>query len=147
MGIVTLDVHAQLCQLVAVTEHRAAQGSSTGVTRRGGEVIIELQVETRPEELRRVVGGIPGPKRVVFEEGPLSASSPRTRRSLTHHEYTLVKEITRVKMQLEALCRRHGIRCRGTGETRPADVRAVNCRSESEAFAGWGECSCCFFPS
>ena len=37
-----------------------------------GEVLLEMQVPTRPEESRRVVGGIPGPKRVVFEEGPMS---------------------------------------------------------------------------
>jgi len=39
----------------------------------GGEILIELQVETKPEELRRVVSGIPGPKRVILENGPLSA--------------------------------------------------------------------------
>jgi transposase len=58
MMIVALDVHSGLSQLAAVSED--------------GEVLLELQVETRPEELRRVVSGIRGPKRVVFEQGPLS---------------------------------------------------------------------------
>ena len=52
MKTVTLDVHAGTSQLLAVSE--------------SGEVLIELQVKTSPEELRRVVGGIPGPKRVLF---------------------------------------------------------------------------------
>lgn len=38
-----------------------------------GEVLLELQVETSPKELRRVVSGVGGPKRVVMEEGPMSA--------------------------------------------------------------------------
>ena len=177
MRIVTLDVHAELCQLLAVTEH--------------GEVIIELQVETRPEELRRVIGGIPGPKRVVFEEGPLSgmiydalkdvadeviscdptrnaliaqsevsddeldtrrlstlarvgAIHPvripgephRTLRSLTHHQYTLVKDITRAKNRLKALCRRHGIPCRGTGIYGSAG-RAQALKIAPNAFVKW----------
>jgi transposase len=177
MRIVTLDVHAELCQMLAVTEH--------------GEVIIELQVETRPEELRRVVGGIPGPKRVVFEEGPLSGmiydalkdvadeviscdptrnpyvseaevsdderdtrrlselavlgkihkvhipeEPHRTLRSLTHHEYALTREITRVKNQLKALCRRCGIRYRGTGIYGPAGrARALSIAPNS--FVKW----------
>lgn len=58
MVTVALDVHSGLTQLAAVSQD--------------GEVLLELQVETRPEELRRVVSGIRGPKRVVFEEGPLS---------------------------------------------------------------------------
>ena len=45
-------------QLAAVSEH--------------GEVLLEPQAETRPEELGRVVSGTSGPRRVVFEEGPLS---------------------------------------------------------------------------
>jgi hypothetical protein len=55
---VALDVHSRLTQLAAVSEH--------------GEILLELQVETRSEELRRLVSGISGPKRVVFEERPLS---------------------------------------------------------------------------
>jgi hypothetical protein len=58
MKTIALDVHADLSQLALVT--------------RDGEVLLEMQVPTRAEELRRVVGGIPGPKRVVFEEGPMS---------------------------------------------------------------------------
>jgi len=58
MKTVTLDVHAEACQMAVVTEC--------------GEVVYEAKVETSPEELRRAVGGVPGPKRVVYEEGPLS---------------------------------------------------------------------------
>ncbi len=58
MKTVALDVHADVCQLALVTKD--------------GEVLLEMQVATRAEELRRVVAGIPGPKRVVFEEGPMS---------------------------------------------------------------------------
>ena len=58
MKTVALDVHADVCQLALVTKD--------------GEVLLEMQVPTRPEELRRVVAGIPGPKRVVFP----GASSP-----------------------------------------------------------------------
>ena len=59
MKTVTLDVHTERCQMAVISEH--------------GEVLIELQVATTPEELGRVVSGIPGPKRVVLENGPLSA--------------------------------------------------------------------------
>ncbi len=58
MKTVALDVHADVCQLALVTKD--------------GEVLLEMQVPTRTEDLRRVVAGIPGPKRVVFEEGPMS---------------------------------------------------------------------------
>jgi len=58
MKVVSLDVHSESSQLCVVTED--------------GEVILEMKVATKAEELRRVVGGIPGPLRVVFEEGPLS---------------------------------------------------------------------------
>jgi len=58
MKTVSLDVHSESSQLVAITE--------------GGEVVLELQVATDASELRRIIGGIPGPKRVVFEEGPMS---------------------------------------------------------------------------
>ena len=58
MKTVALDVHADVSQLALVTKD--------------GEVLLEMQVPTRPEELRRVVAGISGPKRVVFEEGPMS---------------------------------------------------------------------------
>lgn len=58
MKTVSLDVHAESSEIVAVSE--------------GGEVLLKLKVATEAEELRRIVGGIPGPKRVVFEEGPMS---------------------------------------------------------------------------
>ena len=57
--VVALDVHSELCQLVAASEET-------------GEVFLELKVPSTAEDLRRVVGGIGGFKRVVFEEGPLS---------------------------------------------------------------------------
>jgi transposase len=56
---ISLDVHSDWSQLVAADAN--------------GVVFLETQVETRPEPLRRLIGGIPGPKRVLFEEGPLSA--------------------------------------------------------------------------
>jgi transposase len=59
MKSITLDAHSGESQMVVMSEE--------------GEILIELRVETTPEELRRVVGGVPGPKRVIFEEGPLSA--------------------------------------------------------------------------
>ncbi len=58
MKTVALDVHADVSQLALVTKD--------------GEVLLEMRVPTRPEELRRFVAGIPGPKRVVFP----GASSP-----------------------------------------------------------------------
>jgi hypothetical protein len=61
MKTVTLDAHTERSQMAVISEH--------------GEILIELQVETTPEKLRRVVSGITGPKRVVLESGPLSASS------------------------------------------------------------------------
>jgi transposase len=57
--VVSLDVHAEASQLAVVDE--------------SGEVQFEMKVPTEPEALRAVVAGIRGPKRVVFEEGPLSA--------------------------------------------------------------------------
>jgi transposase len=59
MKTVTLDAHTEWSQVAVISPE--------------GEILIELQVETTPEELRRVVSGIPGPKRVVLENGPLSA--------------------------------------------------------------------------
>ena len=58
MKTVSLDVHAEASQLFAVTEE--------------GEIILEMKVPTEAETLRTIIGGIPGRKRVVFEEGPLS---------------------------------------------------------------------------
>jgi len=58
MKTIALDVHTVQSQMDVVSED--------------GEVLLERQVETDPEELRRAVVAIPGPKRVVFEEGPLS---------------------------------------------------------------------------
>jgi transposase len=59
MKTVALDVHADKCQMVVMSKH--------------GEVFLEMQVATEAEELRRAVSAVPGPKRVVFEEGPMSA--------------------------------------------------------------------------
>jgi len=56
--IVSLDVHGDASQLTLVSET--------------GEVVLEMKVPTEGVALRAIVGGIPGPKRVVFEEGPLS---------------------------------------------------------------------------
>jgi transposase len=56
--VVSLDVHTDASQLTVMDER--------------GEVQLEMKVATQAEALRAVVGGIEGPKRVVFEEGPLS---------------------------------------------------------------------------
>lgn len=58
MKTIALDVHAEWSQLAAYTEN--------------GTPLLELKVATKAEDLQRIVRGIPGPKRVVFEEGPLS---------------------------------------------------------------------------
>lgn len=155
MKTVSLDVHSEASQLVAVSSE--------------GEIILEMKVATETEELRRIVGGIPGPKRVVFEQGPLSgmisdalegvadeiisadatrnaliAKSEknsderdardlallsranalheiyippepyRTLRSVVVYDYGLAGAMTAVKNKIKALCRRHGIRTRGT---------------------------------
>jgi len=55
---VSLDLHGDATQVTLVEET--------------GEVLFEMKVPTEREALRAVVGGIPGPKRVVYEEGPLS---------------------------------------------------------------------------
>ena len=55
---VPLDVHADASQVTAVSDD--------------GELLFEMKTPTEREALRAVVGGVPGPKRVVFEEGPLS---------------------------------------------------------------------------
>ena len=59
MKTVTLDAHSGESQMAVVMET--------------GEVVYETRVETTREALRRAVGGVTGPKRVVYEEGPLSA--------------------------------------------------------------------------
>ena len=155
--IVSLDVHRESSQMAVVSEET-------------GELLLEMKVATEAQELRRVVGGIPGPKRVVFEEGPLSgmirdalegvaeevvSSDPsrnaliaraedsndekdarrlatltlakaihrvyvppepyRTLRSLLGHDEQLAEGITRVKNRIKGLCRRQGIRYKGTG--------------------------------
>jgi hypothetical protein len=43
------------------------------VTSSTGEVLAETQVSTTKRALRRAVRTVPGPRRVIFEEGPLSA--------------------------------------------------------------------------
>jgi transposase len=57
--VVLMDVHASECEVLVCDE--------------AGEILLELRVPTTREELRRVIGGIPGVKRVVFEHGPLAA--------------------------------------------------------------------------
>ncbi len=161
MKTVALDVHTGRSQMAVISEE--------------GEVLIELQVATEPDELRRVVRGVPGPKRVVFEEGPLSAmihdalkdvadqvvscdptknalvsrsdssndrldarrlgvldragathevyvppEPYRTLRSLEHYDYMLSVDVGRTRNQLKALCRRYGVRYRGTEVYRQA---------------------------
>jgi transposase len=54
-----LDVHSDYSALVACDEF--------------GEIFLQTQVPTTREGLRGVVETIPGPKRVVFENGPMSA--------------------------------------------------------------------------
>lgn len=138
------------------------------VVSEAGEVLLEMPVRTEAEELRRVIGGIAGPKKVVFEEGPMSGlirdalegvaeeivscdgsrnaliarsedsdderdafrltvleragalhavyvppEPYRGLRSLLGHDRYLAEEMTGVKNRIKALCRRHGIRCRG----------------------------------
>lgn len=58
MKTIALDVHTEWSQLAAYNE--------------AGETLLELKVATTAQELQRVIKGIPGPKRVVFEEGALS---------------------------------------------------------------------------
>ena len=59
MKIVSLDVHTEASQLAVISE--------------GGEVVLEMKVPTDPNALAKLIAGIPGPKRVVFEQGPLAA--------------------------------------------------------------------------
>lgn len=58
MKTVALDVHSEVSQMTVVSPT--------------GEILLEMKLATQPEELRRVIAGIDGPKRVVFEEGPMS---------------------------------------------------------------------------
>ncbi len=58
MKTVSLDVHSDSSQLAVASE--------------SGEIFMEMKVATDANELRRIVAGIQGPKRVVFEEGPMS---------------------------------------------------------------------------
>ena len=58
MKTVSLDMHSDASQLCGVTED--------------GEVFLEMKVPTDMALIRQIIAGIPGPKRVVFEEGPLS---------------------------------------------------------------------------
>jgi transposase len=57
--IVSLDVHAETSQVAVIDEQ--------------GELLLEMKVPTRAESMREFVAGIAGPKKVVFEEGPMSA--------------------------------------------------------------------------
>lgn len=58
MKTVALDVHSESSQMTVVSP--------------AGEILLEMKLATQPEDLRRVIAGIDGPKRVVFEEGPMS---------------------------------------------------------------------------
>ena len=60
MKTVSLDVHAEASQVVVASET--------------GEVQFETKAKTEREALRTIVAGVPGPKQVVFEEGPLSGA-------------------------------------------------------------------------
>ena len=59
MKTIALDVHSGCSQMAVMSAE--------------GEILLELRVETKPEELRRIISGVEGPKRVVMEQGPLSA--------------------------------------------------------------------------
>lgn len=56
--LILLDVHAKRSEVIACGE--------------SGEVFLETQVPTTREDLRQLVAAIPGPKRVVYEHGPLA---------------------------------------------------------------------------
>jgi len=58
MLTVSLDVHAGASQMAVVDAT--------------GEVIREQRIATTPEALARAVDAVPGPKRVVFEQGPMA---------------------------------------------------------------------------
>jgi hypothetical protein len=58
MKTVALDVHTEMTQLC--------------VCLADGRVVAEKAIETKAEVLRREVGAVQGPKRVVFENGPLA---------------------------------------------------------------------------
>ena len=58
MKTVALDVHADRTQMSVSAEN--------------GTILVEKIIETRPEVLRKEIKAIPGPKRVVFENGPMS---------------------------------------------------------------------------
>jgi len=58
MKTIALDVHSEESQMAVVSPV--------------GEVLLEMKVPTQPEQLRHAVAGVKGPKRVVFEEGPMS---------------------------------------------------------------------------
>jgi transposase len=59
MKTITLDVHSGVSQMSVAAEN--------------GEIVFELPVPSTPEALRQVIGAIAGPKRVIMENGPLSA--------------------------------------------------------------------------
>ena len=58
MKTVSLDVHAGPSQMVVLSEQR--------------ETVLEMNVATERDELRRIVSAVLRPKCVIFEEGPLS---------------------------------------------------------------------------
>jgi len=58
MKIVSLDVHSESSQVAVIAET--------------GQLIKEAKVPTRRDALRSFIGRVSGPKRVIFEEGPMS---------------------------------------------------------------------------
>ena len=134
MKTVTLDAHTERSQMAVISAH--------------GEILIELQVETTPEELRRVVSGIPGPKRVILESGPFLVRV-RTVPGMTRQE----SQRCRARSGARARRRRDGARacsraCGGDCRNpRAADRETAGWPCESTSFAGWGEFCCCFRPS
>jgi hypothetical protein len=154
MKTVALDVHSDRTQM--------------SVCASAGEVLCEKTVKTTAEALRREVAAIPGPKRVVFENGPLAglvmdavagvaeeviscdptqnaliagaedsndendaqrlgrlsragalkpvyvpAEPFRTLREWVCYGTRLTGLMTVQRVQIKALCRRHGVACRG----------------------------------
>lgn len=58
MNTVALDVHSEWCQMAVISD--------------SGDVLQEMRVRSRAKDLRSAVKKVKGPKRIVFENGPLS---------------------------------------------------------------------------
>ena len=70
------DLRAEMRKQGPHVVRHSRDGTFSALCARCGCVVTQ-RFETRPEALRRVVKGVPGPKRVVVEEGPMS--NQRTR--------------------------------------------------------------------